>query len=65
MLLRPTHFRVIIMPDTVTGRDSISLYSAMMDESRIDAPASSRPVLYEQNSPITVPKVPDKSTRLQ
>jgi hypothetical protein len=35
------------------------------DESRIDAPASSRPMLCEQKSPITVPSVPEMNMQTQ
>ena len=39
--------------------------TAMMGESRIDAQASSRPMLCEQKSPITVPNVPEMNMQTQ
>ena len=39
--------------------------TATMSESRIDAPASSRPMLCEQKSPITVPNVPEMNMQTQ
>jgi hypothetical protein len=39
--------------------------TAMMGEGRIDAPASSRPMLREQKSPITVPNVPEMNMQMQ
>jgi hypothetical protein len=39
--------------------------TATMGESRIDAPASSRPMLCEQKSPITVPNVPEMNMQTQ
>jgi hypothetical protein len=37
----------------------------MMGESRIDAPASSRRMLYEQKLPITVANVPEMNMQTQ
>jgi hypothetical protein len=39
--------------------------TATMGESRIDAPASSRPMLCEQTSPITAPNVPEMNMQTQ
>jgi hypothetical protein len=36
-----------------------------MGESRIDSPASSRPMLCEQKWPITVPNVPEMNVQTQ
>ena len=70
MLLRPTHSRVI-MPASITGRDSTARYSAVRGRVARGAlwrkadPASSRPMLCEQKSPITVPNVPEMNMQTQ
>jgi hypothetical protein len=69
MISRPTRSRVI-MPAAITGRDSTAPRpagnnTATMGESRIYAQASSRPMLCEQESPITVPNVPEMNMQTQ